>query len=43
MVIESMKMEFSVDATVSGTVQQVFCKEGGHVSTGQMLLVIQED
>ncbi len=43
MVIESMKMEFSVDATVSGTVQQIFCKQGGYVSTGQMLLVIQED
>lgn len=43
MVIDSMKMEFSVDATVSGAVQQVFCKEGGYVSAGQMLLVIQED
>lgn len=42
-IIESMKMEFSVDATVSGAVQQIFCKEGGYVSTGQMLLVIQED
>ena len=43
LVIESMKMEFSVDATVSGAVQQIFCKEGGYVSTGQMLLIIQED
>lgn len=42
-VIESMKMEFSVDATVNGTVQQISCKEGGYVSTGQLLLVIQED
>lgn len=42
-VIESMKMEFSVDATVDGTVRQISCKEGGYVSTGQMLLVIQED
>jgi urea carboxylase len=42
MVIESMKMEFSVEATVNGTVRQIFCKEGGYVSTGQMLLVIQE-
>jgi urea carboxylase len=42
-VIESMKMEFSVDATANGTVKQISCKEGGYVSTGQMLLVIQED
>ena len=42
MVIESMKMEFSVEATVNGTVRQISCKEGGYVSTGQMLLVIQE-
>lgn len=42
-VVESMKMEFSVDATVSGTVRQISCKAGGYVSTGQMLLVIQED
>ncbi|SFQ07896.1 urea carboxylase [Nitrosomonas cryotolerans] len=42
-VIESMKMEFSVDATVNGTVQQIACKEGGYVSTGQMLLIIQAD
>ncbi len=40
--IESMKMEFSVDAPVTGTVQQLFCKQGGYVSAGQMLLVIQE-
>ena len=42
-VIESMKMEFSVDATASGTIQQIFCKQGGYVSTGQLLLMIQED
>lgn len=42
-VIESMKMEFSVDATVNGTVQQIFCKQGSYVSTGQLLLIIQED
>ncbi|PSJ18868.1 urea carboxylase [Nitrosomonas supralitoralis] len=42
-VIESMKMEFQVDATVSGTVTQISCKEGGYVSNGQILLMIQED
>ncbi|MGH8762455.1 MAG: urea carboxylase [Nitrosospira sp.] len=41
-IVESMKMEFEVEAPVSGMVRQLFCKEGGHVSAGQMLLVIQE-
>lgn len=41
-IVESMKMEFAVEAPISGTVRQLFCKEGGHVSAGQMLLVIQE-
>jgi urea carboxylase len=43
LIIESMKMEIAVDAPVNGTVGQVFCKVSGNVSTGQMLLVIQED
>lgn len=42
-VVESMKMEFTVEAPISGTVRQLFCKEGSPVSAGQMLLVIQED
>jgi urea carboxylase len=42
-VVESMKMEFSVEAPVSGTVRQLFCKEGSHISAGQMLLVVQEE
>jgi urea carboxylase len=42
-VVESMKMEFSVEAPVSGTVRQLFCKEGSHVSAGQMLLIVQEE
>ncbi|MBN9132840.1 MAG: urea carboxylase [Nitrosospira multiformis] len=42
-VVESMKMEFSVEAPVSGTIRQLFCKEGSHVSAGQMLLIIQEE
>ena len=41
-VIEAMKMEFTVEATVSGTVQQIFCQEGGFVAAGQMLLTIRE-
>ncbi|SFE47521.1 urea carboxylase [Nitrosomonas sp. Nm166] len=40
--IESMKMEFPVDAPVTGTVRQLFCKQGGYVSAGQVLLIIQE-
>jgi urea carboxylase len=43
LIVESMKMEFAVEATVSGTIGQFFCKVGGHVSAGQLLLVIQED
>jgi len=31
-----------VEAHVGGTVGQLFCSKGGHVSAGQMLLVIQE-
>ena len=42
-VVESMKMEFSVEAPVSGTVRQLFCKEGSHISAGQMLLIVQEE
>lgn len=40
--IESMKMEFSVDSPLAGTVRQLFCKQGGYVSAGQVLLIIQE-
>ena len=41
--IESMKMEFPVDAPLTGTVRQIFCKQGGYVSAGQVLFVIQEE
>jgi urea carboxylase len=41
LVVESMKMEFPVDAPISGRIRQLFSKEGAHVSAGQMLLVIQ--
>jgi urea carboxylase len=42
-VVESMKMEFSVDAPASGIVQKLFCQEGAHVSAGQMLLIVGEE
>jgi urea carboxylase len=42
-VLESMKMEFTLAAPVSGTVRRVLCKEGGRVSARQILLVIKED
>lgn len=43
LVIESMKMEFPVDAPCNGTLTHLFCKEGGAVTAGQDLLVIEED
>jgi urea carboxylase len=43
LVVESMKMEIAVETPVGGIVRQVFCKQGGHVMAGQMLLVIEED
>jgi urea carboxylase len=43
LVVESMKMEFAVDAPVGGTVGQLFCKEGAHVSAGQMLLIVEQE
>ena len=42
-VVESMKMEFTVEIPVNGTVQQLFCKEGDRVSARQILMVIKED
>jgi urea carboxylase len=39
-IVESMKMEFSVPAPCNGTVFKVFCREGGQVSAGQDLLVL---
>ena len=41
LVVESMKMEFSVDAPISGRIRQLFSREGAHVSAGQMLFVLQ--
>jgi urea carboxylase len=42
-VVESMKMEFTVEIPVNGTIQQLFCKEGDRVSARQILMVIKED
>ncbi len=40
LVVESMKMEFSVNAPCSGTVLRVGCREGGPVSAGQDVVVL---
>ena len=39
-VVESMKMEFTVAAPCDGTVHKLFCREGGQVAAGQDLLVL---
>ncbi len=39
-IVESMKMEFSVLAPCDGRVHKVFCRAGGQVSAGQQLLVL---
>jgi urea carboxylase len=41
MIIESMKMEITLDAPVSGKVSQICCRESEYVSSGQMVIVIQ--
>ncbi|MDR3393878.1 MAG: urea carboxylase [Parasulfuritortus sp.] len=40
-IVESMKMEFALAAPCDGTLTHLFCKEGGAVSAGQDLLVIE--
>ncbi|AXQ29669.1 urea carboxylase [Solimonas sp. K1W22B-7] len=40
--VESMKMEISVVASVSGTVRRVLCTPGQGVTPGQSLLVLEE-
>ena len=40
LVIESMKMEFSVLAPASGTVHQLLCAQGAPVAAGQNLVVL---
>lgn len=41
MVLESMKMEMSVEATASGMVKEVRCHEGQAVSEGDVLMVLE--
>jgi urea carboxylase len=41
LVVESMKMEFSVVAPAAGTVWRVSCREGGAVGAGQEVVVLQ--
>ena len=40
-VIEAMKMEVSVDATVGGIISHVAVTKGAEVSPGQLLVVIE--
>lgn len=42
-IVESMKMEITVSAPCDGKIVHVFCQEGGQVSAGQDLFVIQMD
>ncbi|WP_367846590.1 urea carboxylase [Rhodoferax sp. WC2427] len=42
LVIESMKMEFTVAAPCAGLVWRMACREGGAVAAGQNVVVIQE-
>jgi len=42
-IIESMKMEITLNAPVSGIVQQISCKQGDYVCSGQLLLIVQEE
>jgi len=42
LVVESMKMEFSVLAPSAGTVHQLYCREGAPVAAGQDVVVILE-
>lgn len=39
-VVESMKMEFTVVAPIDGRVYRIFCREGAQVSAGQDLMVL---
>lgn len=40
LILEAMKMENEIFAPVAGTVQQIACKEGDSVNTGDPLLVV---
>lgn len=40
-IVESMKMEFAIEAPLAGKVDQILVQQGSYVSAGQALLVIQ--
>lgn len=42
-IVESMKMEINITAPCEGTITHMFCQEGGQVSAGQDLFVIQTE
>lgn len=42
-IIESMKMEITLSTPVSGIVQQISCRQGDYVFSGQMLVIVQEE
>jgi 3-methylcrotonyl-CoA carboxylase alpha subunit len=42
-VIEAMKMEHSIEAPHDGVVKEVFCKEGGRVTAGQVLMELEHE
>ena len=41
-VVESMKMEVTVEAPCAGTVAEVLCREGKPVSAGQAVVILRE-
>ncbi|OQW39814.1 MAG: urea carboxylase [Proteobacteria bacterium SG_bin4] len=41
-IIESMKMEFTVESPVSGKIRQIFCQQGSYIAAGQTLMIVQE-
>ena len=41
-IVESMKMEVTVEAPCAGTVIDVLCREGKPVSAGQPVVVLRE-
>ena len=41
-VVESMKMEVTVEAPCAGTVAEVLCREGKPVSAGQPVVILRE-
>jgi urea carboxylase len=41
-IVESMKMEVTVEAPCAGTVAEVLCREGKPVSAGQAVVILRE-